>query len=42
MRRLILPLLMLPLLSGCVASAIASTAVSIATLPVKAASAGVD
>ena len=42
MRRFVLPLLMLPLLSGCVASAIASTAVSIVTLPVKVASAGVD
>ncbi len=42
MRRFILPLLMAPLLGGCVASAIASTAVSIVTLPVKVASAGVD
>lgn len=42
MRRIILPLLLSPLLGGCVASAIASTAVSIVTLPVKVASAGVD
>ena len=42
MRRAILSLLLLPLLSGCVASAIASTAVGIVTLPVKAAGAGID
>jgi len=32
----------LPLLSGCVVGTVAKTAVDVATLPVKAASAGVD
>lgn len=42
MRRVVLSLLLLPLLSGCIATAIASTAVSVVTLPVKAASKTVD
>jgi hypothetical protein len=41
MKRLVLILAPL-LLGGCVVGAIASTAVAVATLPVKAASAGVD
>lgn len=41
--RLILPMLLLALaLSGCVVGSVAKTAVDVATLPVKAASAGVD
>jgi hypothetical protein len=41
--RLILPLLLLaPTLSGCVVSKVANAAVDVATLPVKAVSAGVD
>ncbi|MFC7535861.1 hypothetical protein ACFQPG_00595 [Sphingomonas sp. GCM10030256] len=40
--RILLPVLLIPALSGCVVGTIASTAVDIATLPVKAASAGVD
>jgi hypothetical protein len=37
------PILLLPLaLSGCIVGTVASTAVDIVTLPVKAASAGVD
>jgi len=41
--RLILPALLLaPALSGCVVGSVAKTAVDVATLPVKAASAGVD
>ena len=41
--RLILPVLLVaPALSGCVVSSLAKTAVDVATLPVKAASAGVD
>lgn len=41
--RLILPVLLLaPALSGCVVGSVARTAVDVATLPVKAASAGVD
>ena len=35
-------LVLLPLLSGCVVGKVASTAVDVATLPVKVASAGVD
>ena len=35
-------LLLLPLLGGCVVKTVAETAVDVATLPVKAASAGVD
>ena len=42
MRRIVLSLFLLPLLGGCVASAIAGAAVSVVTLPVKVASAGVD
>ena len=38
----LLPLAMLPLLSGCVVGTVAKTAVDVATLPVKAAAAGVD
>ena len=36
------PLLALPLLSACVVGTVARTAVDVATLPVKVASAGVD
>jgi len=36
------PLILVPLLSGCVVGTIAKTAVDVATLPVKAVSAGVD
>ena len=35
-------LALLPLLSGCIVGTVAKTAVDVATLPVKAASAGVD
>ena len=42
MRRIILSLCLLPLLGGCVATAVASTAVSVVTLPVRAAAKGVD
>ena len=41
MKKLVL-LAILPLLSGCVVGTVAKTAVSVATLPVKVASAGVD
>ena len=41
MRRL-LPLLALPLLSGCVVAQVAQTAVAVASVPVKVVSAGVD
>ena len=41
MRSLVL-ILLAPALSGCVVGTIASTAVDVVTLPVKAASAGVD
>ena len=41
-KRLALPLLLLPLLGGCVVGTVARTAVDVATLPVKAASAGID
>ena len=40
--RLVLALALAPLLSGCVVGTIAETAVDVATLPVKAVSAGVD
>ena len=40
--RLLLPVLLAPTLSGCVVGTIASTAVDVVTLPVKAVSAGVD
>ena len=40
--RLLLPVLLAPALSGCVVGTIASTAVDVATLPVKVVSAGVD
>ena len=40
--RLFLPVLLAPALSGCVVGTIASTAVDVATLPVKVVSAGVD
>ena len=42
MRNALLPLLLSPLLSGCVVGTVARTAVDVVTLPVKAASAGVD
>jgi hypothetical protein len=42
MRNGLLILATLPLLSGCVVGSVAKTAVDVATLPVKAASAGVD
>ena len=42
MRKTLLASAMLPLLSGCVVGTVAKTAVDVATLPVKAASAGVD
>ena len=38
----VLPLALVPLLCGCIVGAVADTAVDVATLPVKAASAGVD
>ena len=38
----LMPLLLAPLLGGCIVGTIASTAVDVATLPVKVASAGVD
>lgn len=38
----LLPLALVPLLSGCVVGTIAETAVDVAVLPVKLASAGVD
>ena len=37
-----LPVLLIPALSGCVVGTVASTAVDVVTLPVKAVSAGVD
>lgn len=40
--RVLFPLLLLPTLSGCVVGTVASTAVDVVTLPVKAVSAGVD
>lgn len=40
--RLILPVLLIPALSGCVVGTVARTAVDVATLPVKVVSAGVD
>ncbi len=40
--RIFVPLLALPLLGGCVVGTVASTAVDVVTLPVKAVSAGVD
>ena len=40
--RVLLPVLLLPALSGCVVGTVASTAVDVVTLPVKAVSAGVD
>ena len=42
MRKAFLILTALPLASGCVVGTVAKTAVDVATLPVKAASAGVD
>ena len=42
MRTIFLVALAFPLLSGCVVGTVAKTAVDVATLPVKAASAGVD
>jgi hypothetical protein len=42
LRTAALPLAALPLLSGCVVGTVAKTAVEVATLPVKVASAGVD
>ena len=40
--RSLLPLMLIPALSGCVVAAVADTAVDVATLPVKVVSAGVD
>jgi hypothetical protein len=40
--RVLLPVLLVPALSGCVVGTIAETAVDIATLPVKVVSSGVD
>ncbi|HVF82578.1 MAG TPA: hypothetical protein VM913_00205 [Sphingomicrobium sp.] len=40
--RALLPLLLIPSLSGCVVGTLASTAVDVVTLPVKAVGAGVD
>jgi hypothetical protein len=40
--KILLPLALLPLLSACVVGTVAKTAVDVATLPVKAVSAGVD
>jgi hypothetical protein len=40
--RILAPLALLPLLSACVVGTVAKTAVDVATLPVKAFSAGVD
>ena len=40
--RFVIALALAPLLSGCVVGTIASTAVDVVTLPVKAVSAGVD
>ena len=42
MRNLFIAASMLPLLSGCMVGSVAKTAFDVATLPVKAASAGVD
>lgn len=42
MRKLVLCLAALPLLNGCVVGTVAKTAVDVATIPVKVASAGVD
>jgi isocitrate lyase len=42
MRILLVPAAAVPLLSGCVVGTVAKTAVDVATLPVKAVSAGVD
>lgn len=42
MRALILAAVTVPLLSGCVVGTVAKTAVDVATIPVKVASAGVD
>lgn len=42
MRSIILTAAALPLLSGCVVGTVAKTAVDVATIPVKVASAGVD
>jgi len=42
MRTFVLAVTVLPPLSGCVVGTVAKTAVDVATLPVKAASAGVD
>ena len=40
--RVLLPVLLLPTLSGCVVGTLAETAVDVATLPVKVVSSGVD
>jgi hypothetical protein len=42
MHKLLIAAALLPLLSGCVVGTIAKTAVDVATIPVKVASAGVD
>ena len=40
--RFLLPVLVIPTLSGCVVGTVAKTAVDVATLPVRVVSAGVD
>jgi hypothetical protein len=40
--RFLLPILLIPALSGCVVGTVAKTAVDVATLPVKVVSSGVD
>lgn len=40
--RLLLPVLLIPALSGCVVGTVASTAVDVVTLPVRVVSKGVD
>ena len=42
MRKFLLAPVLLPLLSGCVVGTVAKTAVTVATIPVKVVSAGVD
>lgn len=42
MRNLLVAAALLPLLSGCIVGTVARTAVDVATIPVKVASAGVD
>jgi hypothetical protein len=42
MRNFLVPLALAPLLGGCIVGTVAKTAVDVATIPVKVASAGVD